>query len=111
MRFQNLGVEAEVFVGARNLPTVWNSYRNFFEFYLLKLRLMKLKKRKFVILDNLSGVLPPGRMCLLLGPPGEMGFMHFVDTSGFTSRLLKILNVERVVLSDIDRASKRQLLG
>ena len=31
VRFENLGVEAEVFVGSRNLPTVINSYRNFFE--------------------------------------------------------------------------------
>ena len=31
VRFENLGVEADVYVGSRNLPTVLNSYRNFVE--------------------------------------------------------------------------------
>ena len=31
VRFEDLRVEAKVFVGARALPTVLNSYRNFFE--------------------------------------------------------------------------------
>ena len=31
VRFENLGVEAEVFVGSRILPSVINSYRIFFE--------------------------------------------------------------------------------
>lgn len=34
VRFENLGVEAGVFVGSRNLPTVLNSSRNFFEVLL-----------------------------------------------------------------------------
>jgi ABC-type multidrug transport system ATPase subunit len=70
VRFQNLSIAAEVYVGDRALPTVSNSYRNFFEKYLIWLRLMKADKRKFVILDNISGIIPPGRMTLLLGPPG-----------------------------------------
>ena len=32
--------------------------------------LLKNQKRKFVVLDNVSGVIKPGRMTLLLGPPG-----------------------------------------
>lgn len=31
VRFQDLHIEAKVFVGARALPSVLNSYRNFFE--------------------------------------------------------------------------------
>ena len=37
------------------------------------LALLRLKKRKlhqFTILDNVSGVIRPKRVCLLLGPPG-----------------------------------------
>ncbi|KAK9788281.1 hypothetical protein WJX73_004447 [Symbiochloris irregularis] len=71
VRFENLNVETEIFVGARNLPSVANSYRNIFETYLVKLKLLRDPKRQFIILDNLSGVLPAGRMCLLLGPPGS----------------------------------------
>ena len=35
------------------------------------MRLMKANKRKFTILDGLSGRITPGRMTLLLGPPGS----------------------------------------
>ena len=38
--------------------------------YLIMLRIMRASKRKFVILEGLNGTLLPGRMCLLLGPPG-----------------------------------------
>lgn len=71
VRFQDLHIEAKVFVGARALPSVLNSYRNFFEGWLQRLHLMKANKRKFVILDGLNGRVAPGRMTLLLGPPGS----------------------------------------
>ena len=35
------------------------------------MKLLRLNKRKFVILDGLSGRISPGRMTLLLGPPGS----------------------------------------
>lgn len=38
---------------------------------LQSLHLIRVKKRKFVILDKLSGRISPGRMTLLLGPPGS----------------------------------------
>ncbi len=38
---------------------------------LQTLHLLSVKKRKFVILDQLSGRITPGRMTLLLGPPGS----------------------------------------
>lgn len=34
------------------------------------LRIKKLERRNFVILDDISGIIPPNRICLLLGPPG-----------------------------------------
>ena len=37
---------------------------------LQAVRLMKPDKQHFRILDNISGVLRPGRITLLLGPPG-----------------------------------------
>lgn len=37
---------------------------------LAKVGLMKLTKTRFTILDDLSGILQPGRITLLLGPPG-----------------------------------------
>ena len=37
---------------------------------LQKLRIIKPNKQHFRILDEISGVLKPGRITLLLGPPG-----------------------------------------
>ena len=37
---------------------------------LQKVHLWKTNKTKFTILDNMSGILHPGRFTLLLGPPG-----------------------------------------
>ena len=38
---------------------------------LAKLHIKKLSKHTFTLLDDVSGVVPPGRICLLLGPPGS----------------------------------------
>ena len=38
---------------------------------LLRLHLLRGSKKPFVILENVSGVIHPGRMTLLLGPPGS----------------------------------------
>ncbi|KAL0043186.1 hypothetical protein WJX82_006042 [Trebouxia sp. C0006] len=71
VRFQDLHIQAKVFVRARALPSVLNSCRNFFEGLLQTLNLLNVNKRKFVILDQLSGRITPGRITLLLGPPGS----------------------------------------
>lgn len=38
---------------------------------LAKLRIKTRRKHDFTILSDLSGTIPPGRICLLLGPPGS----------------------------------------
>lgn len=38
---------------------------------LMTLKLMKPSTRRFSILDDVSAIIPPGRMTLLLGPPGS----------------------------------------
>lgn len=43
----------------------------FLQGFLEKLRVKKTVKRNFTILDNISGIIPPNRICLLLGPPGS----------------------------------------
>ena len=37
----------------------------------MKARILRSDRRRFIILDKISGVIPPSRICLLLGPPGS----------------------------------------
>ncbi|URD78019.1 Plant PDR ABC transporter associated [Musa troglodytarum] len=69
--FQNLTVSAEVHTGRRALPTLTNYVRDAIEGVFTSLRLLRPQKQTLTILDNVSGVIKPGRMTLLLGPPGS----------------------------------------
>ncbi|XWS43446.1 hypothetical protein CRYUN_Cryun16bG0104500 [Craigia yunnanensis] len=70
VRFENLEVEGEVYVGSRALPTLLNVTLNTIESILGLVRLAPSKKRKIQILKDVSGIVKPSRMTLLLGPPG-----------------------------------------
>ncbi|MBA0800671.1 hypothetical protein Gohar_011091 [Gossypium harknessii] len=70
VRFQHLEVEGDVYVGSRALPTLLNVTLNTIESLLGLLRLAPSKKRKNQILKDVSGIVKPSRMTLLLGPPG-----------------------------------------
>ncbi|CAI0467872.1 unnamed protein product [Linum tenue] len=71
VRFENLNVAAEVQVGSRALPTLINVARDTIEDLLTKLRIYHPKRHSLTILNNVNGILKPGRMTLLLGPPGS----------------------------------------
>ncbi|XP_031399616.1 ABC transporter G family member 31 [Punica granatum] len=71
IRFQNLNIVANVQTGSRALPTLWNYTRDQFENILTGLRIFRPKRHSLTILNNVSGVIKPGRMTLLLGPPGS----------------------------------------
>ncbi|KAG5539774.1 hypothetical protein RHGRI_020104 [Rhododendron griersonianum] len=58
VRFQNLSVDAEAYVGGRALPTIFNFFFNAFQLPL-------------AILHDVSGIIKPGRLTLLLGPPSS----------------------------------------
>ncbi|XVF07651.1 hypothetical protein REPUB_Repub06bG0157900 [Reevesia pubescens] len=70
VRFDNLGVEGDVYVGSRAHPTLLNATLNTIESILGLVRLAPSKKRKIQILKGVSGIVKPSRMTLLLGPPG-----------------------------------------
>ncbi|GJN34172.1 hypothetical protein PR202_gb22816 [Eleusine coracana subsp. coracana] len=80
VRYENLNVDAEAYVGSRGLPTVLNTYANVLEGLANALHIIPSKKKKISILNNVSGIIKPHRMTLLLGPPG----------SGKTSLLLAL---------------------
>uniref|UniRef100_A0A0E0M6E0 ABC transporter domain-containing protein n=1 Tax=Oryza punctata TaxID=4537 RepID=A0A0E0M6E0_ORYPU len=71
VRFQNLTVSTDVHVGQRALPTLVNYVHDIAERILISSRLIRPDKHKLVILDDVSGVIKPGRMTLLLGPPAS----------------------------------------
>ncbi|GFZ12666.1 pleiotropic drug resistance 6 [Actinidia rufa] len=71
VRFQNLSVEGDAYVGTRALPTLLNSTLNAIEGVLGMVGLSPSKKRVVKILKDVSGIIRPSRMTLLLGPPGS----------------------------------------
>ncbi|KAK4277139.1 hypothetical protein QN277_015181 [Acacia crassicarpa] len=71
VRFQHLNVEAEAHVGRRALPTIFNFCVNILEGCLNSLHLLPSMKKPFTILHDVSGIIKPKRMTLLLGPPSS----------------------------------------
>ncbi|XP_017975825.1 PREDICTED: pleiotropic drug resistance protein 3 isoform X4 [Theobroma cacao] len=66
VRYENLCVEAECeVVHGKPLPTLWNTIKSIFSVSLCKSQATKIK-----ILKDVSGIIKPSRMTLLLGPPG-----------------------------------------
>ncbi|THG03516.1 hypothetical protein TEA_013726 [Camellia sinensis var. sinensis] len=71
VRFQNLSVAGDAYVGTRALPTLLNSTMNAIEGIIGMVGLSRSKKRVIEILHDVSGVIKPSRMTLLLGPPSS----------------------------------------
>ncbi|KAG4399271.1 hypothetical protein GLYMA_08G201300v4 [Glycine max] len=71
VRFQNLTVEADSYVGSRALPTLPNVALNLLESALGIFGISTAKRTKLTILKNTSGIVKPSRMALLLGPPSS----------------------------------------
>ncbi|KAM0933390.1 putative ABC-type sulfate transporter [Dioscorea sansibarensis] len=80
VRFENLKIDAEAYVGNRGLPTFTNFFTNKITGFLSALHIVSSGKRPISILHDISGIIKPCRMTLLLGPPG----------SGKTSLLLAL---------------------
>ncbi|RDX62153.1 ABC transporter G family member 34, partial [Mucuna pruriens] len=90
VRYENLSVEGNVHVGSRALPTLLNVTLNTFERILGLLRLAPLKKRKIHILKDVSGIVKPSRMTLLLGPPGAGKTTFLLALAGKLDHDLKV---------------------
>ncbi|GLT76272.1 hypothetical protein SLA2020_479420 [Shorea laevis] len=69
VRYEHLSVEGDVYIGGRALPTLLNVTLNTIESILGLIRFAPSKKRKIQILKDVSGLIRPSRMTLLLGPP------------------------------------------
>ncbi|KAK7320706.1 hypothetical protein VNO77_30425 [Canavalia gladiata] len=71
VRFEHVNVEAQVYVGGRALPSLVNFFVNVMEGFLNYLHIIPSPKKALRILQNVSGIIQPRRMTLLLGPPGS----------------------------------------
>ncbi|KAI8558579.1 hypothetical protein RHMOL_Rhmol04G0105600 [Rhododendron molle] len=71
VRFEHLNVHAEAHVGSRALPTLINFTVNFVEGFLNDLRILPSRKKPMQILRDVNGIIKPGRLTLLLGPPSS----------------------------------------
>ncbi|KAG2487630.1 hypothetical protein HYH03_013769 [Edaphochlamys debaryana] len=67
MRWRDLSVRTDALLGSSGLPSVGNSILSIFK----RVVCMKEDTVDFAVLDNLSGVILPGRPTLLLGPPSS----------------------------------------
>ncbi|XP_071734203.1 pleiotropic drug resistance protein 1-like [Rutidosis leptorrhynchoides] len=89
VRFEHLSVEADVNTGSRALPSFINFHIDIFEGFLSMLHLLPNTKRHITILDDLSGVVKPSRMTLLLGPPSSGKTTLLLALAGKLAKELK----------------------
>ncbi|XP_058749298.1 pleiotropic drug resistance protein 1-like [Vicia villosa] len=71
VRFNHLNIEAEAHVGSRSLPTFSNFMVNIVEELLNSLHVLPSRKQHLSILKDVSGIVKPSRLTLLLGPPSS----------------------------------------
>ncbi|KAL2493151.1 ABC transporter G family member 29 [Abeliophyllum distichum] len=69
VRFENLRIEADCHVGTRALPTLLNTSKDIVDSMIGSIGIILSKKTRHTILRDISGIVKPSRMTLLLGPP------------------------------------------
>ncbi|XP_012076649.3 pleiotropic drug resistance protein 1 [Jatropha curcas] len=89
VRFEHLRIEAEAYVGSRALPTMFNFSVNLFEGFLNYLHILPSRKISLPILQDVSGIIKPRRMTLLLGPPSSGKTTLLLALAGKLSKDLK----------------------
>ncbi|XP_015580484.2 pleiotropic drug resistance protein 1 isoform X2 [Ricinus communis] len=90
VRFEHLNIEAEAYVGGRALPTFFNYTANMVERILNSLHVISSKKKHLYILNNVSGIIKPSRMTLLLGPPSSGKTTLLLALAGKLDPTLKV---------------------
>ncbi|KAF8657997.1 hypothetical protein HU200_059457 [Digitaria exilis] len=90
VRFENLAAEAEVRVGSSGLPTLVNSITNKLEEAANAMGILPSRKRTMTVLHDISGIIKPHRMTLLLGPPGSGKTTLLLALAGRLDKDLKV---------------------
>ncbi|XP_024637157.1 pleiotropic drug resistance protein 1 isoform X2 [Medicago truncatula] len=89
VRFEHLTIEAEAYVGSRALPSFTNFTIGAVEGLLAFLGIISHKKKHMTILKDVSGIVKPGRMALLLGPPSSGKTTLLLALTGKLDKALK----------------------
>ncbi|XP_061351458.1 pleiotropic drug resistance protein 3-like isoform X2 [Gastrolobium bilobum] len=90
VRYQNLHVEAECkVVQGKAVPTLWNTLKEWI-FDTTKLSVLKSQNSKISIIKDANGIIKPGRMTLLLGPPASGKTTLLLALAGKLSHSLKV---------------------
>ncbi|KAK7349162.1 hypothetical protein VNO77_06307 [Canavalia gladiata] len=90
VRYEHLNIEAEAYVGSRALPTFLNFATNIVESFFTSLHILSSKKKQVSILKDVSGIVKPSRMTLLLGPPSSGKTTLLLALSGKLDPNLKV---------------------
>ncbi|KAK9282226.1 hypothetical protein L1049_005140 [Liquidambar formosana] len=90
VRYQNLSIEAECeVVHGKPLPTLWNTFKKIY-YDIRNITGRKSQENKITILKDVSGIIKPSRMTLLLGPPGCGKTTFLLALAGKLNQSLKV---------------------
>ncbi|PON32553.1 ABC transporter-like [Parasponia andersonii] len=89
VRFEHLNVDTETYVGKRALPSFINFPINTIDGFLNYLHILPSKKKHLTILDDVSGIIKPCRLTLILGPPSSGKTTLLLALAGKLDRGLK----------------------
>ncbi|WCJ20350.1 ABC transporter G family member 39 [Euphorbia peplus] len=90
VQFENLNIEAEAYIGGRAFPSVLNFTLDVFEGFLNYLHILPSRKKPLPILHDISGIIRPRRMTLLLGPPSSGKTTLLLALAGKLDKSLKV---------------------
>ncbi|ONK76632.1 uncharacterized protein A4U43_C03F30360 [Asparagus officinalis] len=90
VRYEHLNIDANAYVGSRGLPSFTNTIINALEALGNSLYILPSKKRSFTVLHDVSGIIKPHRMTLLLGPPASGKTTLLLALAGKLSSDLKV---------------------
>ncbi|KAI3716295.1 hypothetical protein L6452_23532 [Arctium lappa] len=90
VKFEHLTVEADINTGSRALPSFINFFLDFAEVFLSFFRVLPNMKKHIMILDDVSGIIKPGKMTLLLGPPSSGKTTLLLSLAGALAKELKM---------------------
>lgn len=90
VRYEHLCIDAEAYSAGRALPTFVNFIINMTEGVLNLLHVIPSRKKPFTILKDVSGVIKPCRMTLLLGPPSSGKTTLLLALAGKLDPALKV---------------------